>query len=288
MSSDIRVFVHQEDGADNIWAINMEINQDGTHTTWFGVHGKPLSSINTMMSTAEFLVKEKLINGYTTVRNLTIDTDSEELIHIDGRRVSSLDEFPEINPSLSPVGLHDALWYRISTGVPSRHIQMYLTNVSRSVSEFNPEERDRLLQLRTFNDLKSGIKSGGADYGEGPLALLLLFGLRRYLNNISNSNSGLRNMDLVSGADNFLTEKFSETADELRAFLIEMFDRNGWLSDRNPEFDWMDYVQRVARRHGMHHYTSIYHIKTLAVAMGCVDPSINLSELRSALASGYF
>lgn len=271
MSNDFVVLHYQDGSSDKIWAINKVANADNSHTVWFGRRGTKLQSKKVGYKTWSSLMQSKLDKGYREVENVTIDVENNVVVPF----LQATEELP------------DAMWYRVSNQVPVNVIRDYLNITIQLLSEHSDEELERLIQLPTYKALYAGKKSGGADYTEGPLALLLLFGLRRYLKNVAGSPLFTEIMQIASDGSELLPERFADIEDYVRSYAIGLFEHNGWLGNRTNG-DWEEYVDGVAKQHLLSHYTSVAGIKPLAIAMGCIDAPIDLAFIRTQTKAAFF
>lgn len=275
MSNDIVVLHCQENGSDKFWAIHTKRDEKNLHMVFWGKRGAKLQSkLVTCKNGWKAYMSGKLATGYREVENVTIDVDTKMVVPI-----------PQVTEEHEE--LPQELWYRVSNQVPVTAIRDFLGITVHLVSEHCAEELERLIQLPTYKALNAGKKSGGADYSEGPLALLLLFGLRRYLNDVAGFSVSTEIMQIASDESELLSERFSDLDAYVRSFAISLFEHNGWLNDRTSA-DWKEYVDGVARQHNLSHYTSVTGIKPLAILMGCIDAPIDLTAIRTETKAAFF
>lgn len=274
MSNSIVVLHFQEGSSDKIWAINKALNADKTHDTWYGRRGNKLAHSKLANMSWQERMQQKLDKGYREVENVTIDAKNCVVV-------------PLLQATEEPEEIPDALWYRVSNQIPVNVIRDYLNITIQLVTEHDAEELARLVQLPTYKALYAGKKSGGADYTEGPLALLLLFGLRRYLNDVAGSPVSEEIMQIANDGSELLPERFADIGDYVRSYAIGLFEHNGWFGNRTSG-DWMEYVDGVAKQHNLSHYTSVAGIKPLAIAMGCIDAPIDLAVIRTETKAAFF
>jgi hypothetical protein len=274
MSNSIVVLHFQEGSSDKIWAINKALNADKTHDTWYGRRGNKLAHSKLANMSWQERMQQKLDKGYREVENVTIDAKNCVVV-------------PLLQATEEPEEIPDALWYRVSNQIPVNVIRDYLNITIQLVTEHDAEELARLIQLPTYKALYAGKKSGGADYTEGPLALLLLFGLRRYLNDVAGSPVSEEIMQIANDGSELLPERFADIGDYVRSYAIGLFEHNGWFGNRTSG-DWMEYVDGVAKQHNLSHYTSVAGIKPLAITMGCIDAPIDLAVIRTETKAAFF
>ncbi|QFT57104.1 hypothetical protein [Microbulbifer sp. THAF38] len=270
MSNDFVVLHYQDDSSDKIWAINKVANANNSHTVWFGSRGSILECRRIGYKTWSSLMQSKLDEGYREVENVTIDVQNNVVV-------------PFMDDEIST-----SLWYRVSRQVPVTLISDYLNITIQLLSERHEKDLERLKKLPIFLVLQDGKTSGGADYKEGPLALMLLFGLRRYLNDIAGSSETAELMQIANDANELLPERFAQIEQYIEMFCESMFISNGWMSDRTSVVNWKEYVDCVARQYGLSHYTSITGIKSLAIAMGCIDAPIDLMVIHTETKAAFF
>lgn len=219
MSNNFVVLHYQDGSSDKIWAINKVANADNSHTVWFGRSGTRLQSKKVGYKTWSSLMQSNLDKGYRKVENFTIDVVNNVVVPF-------LQETEE-----------DALWYRVSNQVSVNVIRDYLHITIQLVAEYSDEELGRLIQLPTYKALYAGKKIGGADYTEGPLALMLLFGLRRYLKDVAGSPLSTEIMQIADDESEPLPERFADIEDYVRSCAIGLFEHNGWFGNRTSG-DW--------------------------------------------------
>lgn len=280
MSNEIVVLHCQEGSSDKIWAINKVLNADKTHDVWYGRRGSRLTRAKLANMNWQERMQQKLDKGYHEVDNVTVDVENNVLVSL----LQETEEDDEIPTSL---------WYRVSSQVPVTLIRDYLNITIHLLSERHEEDLERLKQLPVFLALHDGKISGGADYKEGPLALMLLFGLRRYLNDIAGSSESAELMQIANDANELLPERFAQIEGYVEMFCESMFINNGWMTDRVSILssftgNWKEYVDGVAKKHNLFHYISKTGIKHLAIAMGCIDAPIDLTVLRTETKAAFF
>lgn len=279
MSNQFVVLRFKDGSSDKIWAINKVANADNSHTVWFGKSGNKLQSNpasygRMLHKTWSYFVQKKLDKGYREVENVTIDVENRVVV-------------PFLQETKKSEELPDGLWYRLWNDVPVSAIRDYLGITTHLVSEHCALELERLIQLPTYKALYAGKKSGGADFTEGPLALLLLFGLRRYLYDIAGSSGSTEIMQIANDGGGLLPERFTSIDAYVRTYTTGLFEHNQWLNNRTSG-DWNEYVDGVARQHNLLHYTSLTGIKPLAIMMGCIDAPIDLTVIRSERKAAFF
>lgn len=231
--SNIVVLHFRGGGSDKIWAICTQPNPDRTFTVWWGRRGGKLQCKKVSHRTWQDPMQSKLNKGYNELDDVTIDTQSRLVIPIQH-------EPPEVTVS--------TLWYRVSAQIPAILISDYLNITLKLLSQLCPEALERVTTLPTFEALIAGKRNGGAEATEGPLAILLLFGLRRYLTELGGSAA----MQIADDENELLPERFAD--------IEAMLD----TADFSHSHD------------------------QLAIAMGCVDAPINLSVIRTETKAAFF
>lgn len=274
MSNGFVVLHFQKGGSDKIWAIRKDPSGPALHDVWWGRRGSKMQTRQVPCDSGWIAqMNKKLSKGYREVENVTIDVENGVVIPLQSETATA--EIP------------DALWYRVSTQIPLSLVRDYLSITRELVSDFGAYELVRLEQLPTFKALQDGRKAGGADYVEGPLALLLLFGLRRYLNELSGPASTTEAMQVANDANELLPERFAQIGPYLKVFCESWFINEGWVDSQtagNPVVQ----VGGIGQQHELAHYTSLSAIKPLAIAMGCIDAPIDLTVIRTETKAAFF
>ncbi|MCG8613792.1 MAG: hypothetical protein MI864_25055 [Pseudomonadales bacterium] len=191
------------------------------------------------------------------------------------------------------------LWYRVSNQASVNLVRDYLNTTLYLLSgKYNAEAR-KLKELPIFEQLYEGKMSGGAEYKEGPLAVLLLFGLRRYLNDIAELPASVDFVQIADDSNTMLPSRFADLDDYIIKTCIELFSANGWLKGYE-NIHWPTHldglqalvcqrsIHEVAEKMGIEYYTSLSAIKQLAIAMGCIDAPIDLTVIRTDKKAAFF
>lgn len=275
MSKNIVVLHFQDERSDKIWAINKVANDNNSHTVWFGRRGTKLQCQNVGSRTWSALMDSKLEKGYREVEGVTIDTENCVVVPLDGKAVFS-DALPA------------TLWYRISKQVPHSVIRDYLNITVHLLSEQDETELNRLQQLSIFKALSTDSNNGGAEYSEGPLAVLLLFGLRRYVNQIAGPNGSAEFVQIADDSNNLLPDRLELLGKYIEETCIEFFVSNGWADSTDNLHSESYLFETLAIKHSVQHYTSIPAIKKLAILMGCIDAPIDLAIIRTETKAAFF
>lgn len=269
MSNEIVVFHYQGGTSDKHWAIRKEENADGTHDIWYGRRGNRLRFITSGGKSLTRRMNEKLKEGYERVEGATIDVETRKVIFLE----ESADNVPSIPSSL---------WYRFSSLVPEQQVQDFLDITIDALADENADDSLKLKELPIFQSLKQGNTSGGAEMSEGPLAILLLFALRRYFK--LNQNLAVAG-DLIQIADdnnNMLPTDFEELGELVMESCVALFADMGCL---NVD---LTIDKEAAQKNNVQHYISLSNIKQLAIAMGCMEAPIDLTVIQTETKAAFF
>lgn len=259
----IRVFHYQDGRSNKYWAVDLKPILTGVYGVWYGAaSGSKLTSKTVPDSpSVNRRIQGKLDKGYIEMPELTIDRESGRVI--DRGRVS--DE-----------NIRDALWYTFSDPGTEKITTMrkivseFLIQLASRLEEFDSPEYEALLSSQTYQSLQSfnqGMFGEEIDYSDGPIAALLLFGLRRHLQSYSDPEITLS----IVGDDGFhMPPKF----EEMDSLIASMFKA---LSDKQ-ETDSRD----------LRHYGLQPTIEKLAIAFGCIDAPIIMSEIETNVEAAFF
>lgn len=246
MSDDIRVLHYTDSKSDKYWAIDTRPNANGGHDVWYGRRGKPLVFRSTDKADWRRQYEAKLRKGYVKRRTLAIDRNSNMVVSKSDLESSIPNQF----------------WFRISTQVPETQIASFLASVLNTFTEQFRDEATTLASLPVFKSLLSGNHSGGAEISEGPLAILLLFALRRHLTEQGPSASlSFAPIEIVDDDNTLLTDRFDELA-ELYAASKEFSD----MRKSCPPADFRKY----------------------AIALGAIEAPIDLTVIESNTKAAFF
>lgn len=253
----IKVYHYRDQRSDKVWAIDPVPNQMGSYTVWYGARKGRLTE--RMISVdADKKIREKLRKGYKEAKELTINTAKGSLVF-----VSDMDD---LKATIDPIP--SSLWYRFSKQSDPKSTQRlreilgdFLVITVANLASESEEAAKKLKSLPLFKNLHDAKLSGGVEYEEGPLAILLLFALRQFCNTnwIGNRDTG----DLIQIADdnnNLLPHQF----EALEPYIIEA-DQG-----KTPP------------------YLSLKAITSIAVAMGCISAPIDLTALQTSTRAAFF
>ena len=269
MIRDILVLHYQDGSSDKIWAINKIKNADNTYDVWYGRKGNKLKHVKLGNMSWHERVEQKLSKGYREMDTAIIDVESSMLV-----------------PNLEETEIPTSLWYQVSDQVPVDAIRDYLNTTTSLLSESFVSELESLKGLPTYQNLYEGNKKGGTEYQEGPLAVLLLFGLRRYLMEFTNPDASVCLLQLVDDSNQHLPPRFEAMGEYIEKFCISLFAKNGWYAESDS--DQNNLTEFIAKQQGLEHYLSIVSIKPLAIAMGCIDMPIDLSVINTETKAAFF
>ena len=275
MTNSIVVLEFKDSNSDKIWAINKTLTEKGEIEVWYGRRNNLLrrKCVSANPSVDE-RIGEKISKSYKYCEpGITIEND--KLVMSNGDTDSG-----NIIPT--------SLWYRVSGLVPVNSIRDYLNTTTHLLSGQYEGEIERLKQLSVYKSLYDGELSGGVEFSEGPLGLLLLFGLRRYFQDFDRSPVSGNLVQIADDNNNILPDRFSELGDYIEECCEDFFNSNGWLGKGQVLIDGTKRLQVVGKVYGFEHYTSITEIKQLAIAMGCIDAPIDLTVIQTEKKAAYF
>lgn len=276
MSNQISVLRYQGDGTDYVWAIDITKNVDGGHNVWFGENNKQLAKLRTSPNTDwNESLNARLAEGYVVDPDVTIDLENDVL--------SSL-----VQETEGKNVIQTSLWYRISNFIIENDIVVFLKNISDELAKIDMNEAKKLKELPVYKSLQQGKLTGGAEFKEGPLSVLLLYALRRHF-----KESGLPHVsgDLVQIADdsnNLLPEKYEDLSEYIDETCEALFVDNGWLKEGQSLIDGGERLLSIADQHNMSHYVSVSNIKQIAIVMGCLDAPIDLTGIQTETKPAFF
>jgi len=270
LMSDVVIFYRKGGNPLDIWGIDSTQEHEGYYTIWFGRRGDRLSNktvpVNPNLGSR---VTEKLDSGYVMLSGFNIDT--EKCVLVDIQKGSA--ELECIPPSL---------WYKISKKIPRNMLTEYLETTLENLKQHDEHEAKILASTSVYRALLENERNGGVEYQEGPLAILLLFSLRRYVRDkfyLSPKDS-----DLVQIADDF-NELLPMNAYDIDNYLMETckawFISKGWMKEGENLIE-------STKGNGKQHYVSMSALQNLAIAMGCIDAPINLTEIESDIKAAFF
>lgn len=246
MSDDIRVLHYADNTSDKYWAIDTRPNSKGGHDVWYGRRGKPLLFRSTDKADWRRQFEAKLRKGYLKFKTLTIDRSTNMVVSKDDLESSIPNQF----------------WFRISTQVPETQIASFLASVLNTFAEQFRDEATTLASLPVFKSLLSGSHSGGAELSEGPLAILLLFALRRHLTEQGPSASlSFAPIEIVDDDNTLLTDSFDE--------LAELYGTSKEFSDMRQSCPTADF-------------------RKYAIALGAIEAPIDLTVIESNTKAAFF
>lgn len=204
MSDSIRVLQYTDGKSDKIWAVDSEPNADGGHDIWYGRTGKTLQFKPSNTADYQKRIQSKLAKGYVHFADATIDRDSRKVVS-DDHQISDPESVPE------------SFWYRINTRVPEQQIRDWLKETFNLLAEQFRQQAEILESLPVFQSLAQGKRNGGAELSEGPLAVLLLFGLRRYLRDHAVAPTHEDDVEIADDNNALLTNDFDQLCKQIKS-----------------------------------------------------------------------
>lgn len=253
MSGDtIRVFHYQGGSSDKIWAINTVVRADGKYNVWYGRRGNTLTHDTVPASDDAFKrIRQKELKGYSEKPSLTVDTSTRKIVHRS-----------EPQPEPEPEKPSGSWWFTIPTHVDHNLVGHRFEEAIDNLTELDPEEAAYLRGTPAFKAIQNGERQGEIKFSTGPMALLLVHGLRRFL--------------LNAGGGEILL------ADDDGGMVFGDFERLGpSITAANGEY--------LESGNGKkEHYLSLKAIKPYAIALGSMDAPINLSVIKTDTAAAFF
>ena len=146
-----------------------------------------------------------------------------------------------------------------------------------------------LAKLPVFLALNNGELNGGVEFKEGPLAILLLFALRRSF--ILETSTSPVQGDLVQVSDDFnniLPDDFYD----LGPYIVDsgevMFVWYGWTRRNSVHESGVNCFSEEAVKSNLSELCSLGSIKQLAIAMSCIEAPFVFSEINTETAAAFF
>ena len=245
MSGSITVLQYKDKRSDKIWAIDSKPNANGGHDIWYGRRGTRLRHSPTDDKNWRKRMNDKLGKGYTKADGLTVDYST--------CYVTSLSEEPDTLPS--------SFWYRVSAQVSDHQMRDWLDTTSDAFAEQFCDKAEELEQLPVFQSIYHGKHSGGAEISEGPLALLLLFALRRHFLETASADTSSELVQIADDNNQILTTRFDE--------LLELFASGS------------DYAE--LRKH-----CSVSDFIKYGIALGACEAPVDLNAINSDTKAAFF
>lgn len=246
MNLDIKVLHYADETSDKIWAVDPKPNANGGHDVWYGRRDKVMTFRPTEKSDWISLHDAKIRKGYECCSGLTIDRNTNMVV--------ARGDPENIIPN--------QFWFRISTQVPETQIAGFLASVLNTFTEQFRDEATTLASLPVFKSLLGGSHSGGAELSEGPLAILLLFALRRHLTEQGPSASlSFAPIEIVDDDNTLLTDSFDE--------LAELYGTSKEFSDMRQSCPTADF-------------------RKYAIALGAIEAPIDLTVIESNTKAAFF
>lgn len=244
MSSEIRVLHYRDNRSDKIWAIDEKPNADGNHDVWYGRRGNTMTFRPISDSDWFARYQAKLDKGYKPCPDKTIDRNTNLVV------------------SKEPEEVPATLWFWISDQVSDLQILDFLESSLNTMTEQFRQQAETLASLPVFKSLSQGQRTGGAELSEGPLAVLLLFALRRHLR------------EQRPAAD--LSFDPSEIADDNNELLPDSFEQ--LFEQFSSEKEYQD-MRKACPPSDFRKY---------AIALGAIEAPIDLIAIQSDTKAAFF
>lgn len=261
-----------DDGPDDIWAIDHNKNANGQFTMWIGQNGK-FHEAYAAHPEPQTRIIGKLAQGFVELPSKTIDKEKGEVVDI-------------TNPP--PSKIPSALWYRVTNACEFERIDEQLDIIENTLKEDWPNELHFFQSLNVVKDLRKGVFVGSHELSGGPLGLLLLFSLRRHFNETFKSQELEDLIEIADDDNNLLPNRFDDLGNYLMESCEAFFVLMGWLNDGDALIKGDDVIYKAGLFNGYEHYTSLDDIKKLAIAMGCINAPLNLSAIRPDIPTAFF
>lgn len=248
MSDSIHVLQYKNGNSNKVWAIDSRQNSDGGHDIWYGRSGAQLQ--HKPMNTAGFQrrLQSKIGKGYVRMTGVTIDRDRRVVV-LSNSQEDDLENIPE------------SYWYRINTRVPEQQIRDWLKETLNLLAKQFRQQAEILESLPVFQSLAQGKRNGGAELSEGPLAVLLLFGLRRYLRGHASALASKDDVEIADDNNTLLTNDFEKLCKQIKA---------------GTEFK------------EMRKSISLADFKKYAIVLGACDAPVDLISIQSDTKAAFF
>lgn len=154
-------------------------------------------------------------------------------------------------------GINPEIWYTVLPFITESMIQEYVKHALSQLRGLDDKFANELVSLAVYQDLSLGKLNGGSDYKDGPLGLLLLFGMRRYFKAVSNERIMLADDD---------TKMLSERYEDIGPLITKISEySNHWFLSKSKK-----------------------DIQKIAVALGCLEAPIDLSEIQTKTVAAFF
>lgn len=248
----IRVFHYQGGSSDKTWAINTVVRADGHYNVWYGRRGHTLTHDTVPAAEDAYKrIRKKEAKGYSEKPSLTVDTKTRQVVH-------RTDPQPEPEPEKAS----GSWWFTIPAHLDHKLIGCCFEEAIDKLTELDSKEAEYLRGTAVFKVLQSDERQGEIEFREGPMALLLIQGLRR-----SVTKAGGGDILIADDVGNMVTTDlaFMET--------IVATANHEYLESGNGQKE---------------HYSSLKAIKPYAIALGCMDAPVNLSVIKTDTAAAFF
>jgi hypothetical protein len=248
MSDMIHVLEYKNGTSDKVWVIDARLNTGGGHDIWYGRSGTRLQYRPSTDTDFQKRMNSKLAKGYVRLHGFTIDRSTLRVVQTG----TGEDDIPIIPESY---------WFSIDELVTPRMIRDWLQTARQSLADQCFTKAEELVALPVYESLLQGKRNGGAELSEGPLAVLLLFALRRHLRFTAFGAMAVDRVQIADDNNALLTDKFEE--------LFELFKTG------------KEYEE-------MRHSVSPSDFKKYAIAIGACEAPVDLISIQSDTKAAFF
>lgn len=257
INREIIVLHYRNDGesSDKIWAIDV-VARNGQYDVWYGRRNSRLRH-DTVSIEPDYSVRmqEKVSKGYEVRHNLTVDVAACRIVPKTAGN-TQLESEPE------PEQEAGSWWFTLSSGVDSTSVDDFLDEAITQLKALDASEAAYLQGTKAYMAISAHERQGEIEFVEGPMPLLLIFGLQRTM-------ASRHGRDILLADDG--GELISELSEHLGSAIVAA---NG------------EYLQ--AGNSPKEHYATLKAIKQYAIALGCMDAPINLSAIKADTAAAFF
>lgn len=267
--SDIVVLHYQDHSSNKIWAIDTTKNQTGKYSVWYGKRDTRLRHDEVPADPGwEKRIQQKEAKGYERLYAYTIDTETKLMV----LRPEELEE----------VAIPSSLWYRASSKIRKLELAVFLGDTVQNLRDYDSHEADCLESLPIYKALMNGDMNSGADYEEGPLAILLLYAIRRHFQHDAEHLFNGGDLFQISDDSNcMLPDRFDDIGEYISESCKALFIKRGWMSEGENFLNVAEHVNKQ-------HYTTVIAIKPLATALGCIEAPVDFSVIQTEIRAAFF
>ncbi len=258
MSGSIKVFHYQGGSSDKIWAISTLVRADGKYNVWYGRRNATLTADTVPADEhSSKRIQKKLEKGYVEKTNMTVDMGTRQAVLKTGSNTP-----PPPEPEEDTAG---AYWFTIGSKVDTTSVGDFLDEAIDNLRDLDEGIAAYLQGTEAYLEISSHERQGSVEFKEGPLALLLMFGLRRFIENEETLNNGGK-VQLADDAGNMVPDDFDLLKPAFKA--------------SNAEF--------LAEDRGSTGFILMDDIKQYAIALGCIDAPLDLSAISTETRAAFF